>query len=88
MNEVIQKIKTFLARRRNAYQATFNLDDHANQRVLKDLARFCRAGQSCFNQDPRLHAMLEGRREVWLRITDHLNLDPEEFWKKYGRNEE
>lgn len=33
-----------------------------------DLRRFCRADVSSFNPDSRAHALLEGRREVWLRI--------------------
>lgn len=44
--------------------------------VLVDLAEFCRANESCFHQDPRVHAALEGRREVWLRIQEHVHLTP------------
>lgn len=49
------------------------------QGVLDDLRGFCRADRSCFDIDPRIHAALEGRREVWLRIQQHLELTPEEL---------
>ncbi len=46
--------------------------------ALRDLALFCRATESCFDPDPRIHAMLEGRREVWLRIAKHCRLNEEQ----------
>jgi hypothetical protein len=52
--------------------------------VLNDLAAFCRANKSTFHEDPRAHAVLEGRREVWLRIQQHLQLDEDALWKIYG----
>jgi hypothetical protein len=34
-----------------------------------------------------MHAVLEGRREVWLRITRHLNLTTEQLYAIYtGHN--
>jgi hypothetical protein len=47
--------------------------------VLKDLAVFCRANESCFHPDPRVHAVMEGRREVFLRIQEHLKLTDEQL---------
>jgi hypothetical protein len=47
--------------------------------VLDDLARFCRAKESTFKPDAREHAVLEGRREVWLRIQRHLEMTPIEL---------
>lgn len=44
--------------------------------VLIDLQEFCRANESCFHQDPYVHAALEGRREVWIRIQEHIHLTP------------
>lgn len=49
-----------------------------------DLARFCRADQSTFHADARVHAVLEGRREVWLRIQEHLRLSDEELFTLYN----
>ena len=61
-----------LRRKRDAYIDTFR--GKAAERVLKDLARFCRASTSTFDPDARIHAYREGRREVWLRIQTMLNL--------------
>lgn len=86
----IQKAKDFFGERKLAYIRLFKPDDKAAhigsvEIVLKDLAKFCRANKTCFDSDPRKHANLEGRREVWLRIMEHLNLTPDEYWDKYGR---
>ncbi len=57
------------------------------QNVLIDLAKFCRAGESCWRADAREHAVLEGRREVWLRIQQHLRLSSEQLARLYsGQN--
>jgi hypothetical protein len=79
----ISATKRFLFRRKTAYIQTFS--NPVGEIVLADLARFCRAFHSTFNPDPRVHALLEGRREVWQRITDNLNLTQDELWKRYGR---
>ena len=47
--------------------------------VTADLRRFCRAGVSTFHPDPRVHAVLEGRREVFLRIEQFSTLSTEEI---------
>lgn len=70
-------------RLRESFRACFRLgrwfnggrlsDDGA--RVLRSLAQFCYANTSTFDTDPRLHAKLEGRREVWLEIQRVLDLD-------------
>jgi len=85
LTEVIEQAKRWLFRRRYAYQTTFRgpLADE----VLRDLARFCRANQSTFHVDDRAHAMAEGRREVWLRIANHLNLPPDRLWAIYDGRE-
>jgi hypothetical protein len=75
----------FITRRTRNYKLVFGDGDRGPQRaVLKDLARFCRASETCFNEDPRVHAVLEGRREVWLRIANHLNLSPQELLAIYS----
>lgn len=82
MKEVLDKLRRLLGERRYAYQKTFNgpLADV----VLKDLARFCRAHQSTFNENDRAHVLAEGRREVWLRLEHHLKLTPEQLWELYS----
>jgi hypothetical protein len=83
LKEAIAASKAFLFRRQTAYTRLFH--GPVADEVLRDLAKFCRAHTSTFHTDPRVSAQLDGRREVWLRITDHLNLMPDELWKKYGR---
>ncbi|MDE2020402.1 MAG: hypothetical protein KGJ13_08710 [Patescibacteria group bacterium] len=80
----IEAAKAFLLRTGRAYKTVFKTDDPAVETVLKDLAKFCRANRSCFAPDPRLHAVLEGRREVFLRIVEHLNLTPDQLFVKFG----
>lgn len=72
----------FLAERRTDYVRTFNTPHGAL--VLEDLAKFCRAHETTFHADPRIHAVLEGRREVWLRIQQHLNLSDDQLWGIFG----
>ena len=83
IQELIRKTKGFLFGRQQAYIVTFT--GVPQEEVLADLASFCRANESTFHPDPRVAANLDGRREVWLRITQHLNLTQEQLWKLYGR---
>lgn len=76
-----EKAKDKLAFRQQAYKQVFNPENQAVKEVLKDLALFCRANSPTFNPDSRVHAVLEGRRETWLRIQRHCDLDPSEFLK-------
>lgn len=80
--EWIDRLRTALRERRYAYRQTFT--GPLAETVLKDLARFCRAHESTFHTDARAHAVAEGRREVWLRIQNHLNLSPEQLWSLYS----
>lgn len=77
----LERLRGYVFNRQRAYRTTFNKDSLTDQVVLKDLARFCRANETCFHEDPRLHALIEGRREVWLRIQSHLILDSESLFK-------
>lgn len=77
----------FLRRRRLAYQLTFRADNYAGQQVLIDLAKFCRANETTFHEDPRVSAALQGRHEVWLRITNHLHLTSEQLFALYNGNQ-
>lgn len=77
----------FLFQRKRSYQLTFQEAQPANLEVLRDLAKFCRANESCVVPGDRDKTMLlEGRREVWLRIQQHLNLTPEQLFDLYGGN--
>ena len=85
LSEGKQRLRNWLIRRQQAYQQVFNPESVMVQRVLSDLAKFCRATDSTFHDDPRIHAALEGRREVWLRITKHLDTRTEDFLKTYDK---
>lgn len=75
----LNTLKAFFSRRRTAYVATF--DSVMGHEVLTDLATFCRANATTFHADARLHALAEGRREVWLRISNHLNLNDDQLFE-------
>lgn len=65
--------------RRRSYSATFN--NPAGKKVLADLRRFCRATTSTADVDnERATYLLEGRREVWLRIMAHLQLTEDDVY--------
>lgn len=80
--EAKERTLQFIRFRKRDYQLTFR--SVAGQGVLKDLGKFCRANESCFQDDPRAHAVLEGRREVFLRIQKHLNLPEEQLYAILG----
>jgi len=84
LKEIWRKAYDFLHRRKQSYMLAFG--GPAGHEVLADLARFCRANETCFNADPRLHAVLEGRREVFLRIQQHLNLTQAQLYALYNHN--
>ncbi len=85
MSDIIEKARAILSSRKMAYTRTFNIESVDARLVLKDLAEFCRADQSTFHQDSRVHAVLEGRREVFLRIQKYLNLSPDQLWELYRK---
>ncbi len=76
------KAQGFIHARKRAFQLAFG--SPAGNVVLQDLAKFCRAAETCYHDDPRKHAVLEGRREVWLRIAQHLNLSTGQLYDLYG----
>lgn len=87
LEERIERLKIFLHGRKRAYETTFPKNSIVAQTVLADLAKFCRADKTTFHSDPRIHAVLEGRREVWLRITNHLNLSQDELYKLFAQKD-
>ena len=76
-----QKARDFLVTRAQAYRKTFT--GLFGERVLHDLAKFCRANETTYHSDPRLEGILQGRREVWLRISQHMNLTQDELLSHY-----
>lgn len=76
----------FMHKRKQAYQLTFQVNQPANVIVLEDLMTFCRYRESTFHPDARIAANLDGRREVLLRIMNHLNLSEEQLAQLYAGN--
>lgn len=72
----------FVEQRRRAYQLCFS--SPAGKEVLADLAKFCRANESCMASDQFTRDALFGRREVWLRLTEHHDLDIEDLVRRYA----
>jgi len=71
--------------RRRAYQNTFN--NHEGEKVLADLRRFCRATTPTADvNNERITYLLEGRREVWLRIQAYLNLTEADVYNLVEEN--
>lgn len=79
--EAWRRLTDFLRGRKIDYCATFT--SPAGKRVLADLAPFCRAGTTCWSADQRMSDVLTGRREVWLRIQQHLQLNEDELARLY-----
>ena len=67
-----------LVQRQQAFRAAF--DGPGGELMLKYMAMFCRAHESTFHPDPHVASKLDGRREVWLMIQEHLELSGEELW--------
>jgi hypothetical protein len=70
----------FLRYRQSAYRKTF--ENPEGRKVLADLRRFCRATVPTADvNNVQATYLLEGRREVWLRIMAHLQLTDEDVYK-------
>ena len=82
--DLYKKTLQFLTSRTLAYRRTFNPESRDAQVVLADMARFCRADRSTAHVDSHVAARLDGRREVWLRVQQHLNLTTGELYRLYG----
>lgn len=82
--ETLQRVWDFLRGRSASYRRVFAKDNMDARVVLADLARFCRADRSTFHADHAISDRLDGRREVFLRIQQHLNLTTQELWRLYG----
>lgn len=80
-----EAVRRFLTWRAAAYRRVFNKESHDTRAVLADLALFCRAHKSTAHPDTHMAARLDGRREVWLRISEHLNLSTDELYTLYAK---
>mgnify|MGYP003965070489 FL=1 len=80
-----KETEDFLRHRAQAYTKVFS--GIPAETVLEDLAKFCRANESTFHENARIEGIMQGRREVWLRISQHMNLSPEEMLQLYNPTE-
>lgn len=72
-----EALELFAAAKR-AYQVTYNTPP--GESVQADLAIFCHANTTTAVLGDRDQTLiLEGRRQVWLRIREYLDLSPEEL---------
>jgi len=85
--EGLSKAWDFIRARKQSYQ-TFKAV--AGVPFLRDLANFCRMNETCVvkDKDGRIDelatALLEGRREVGLRIWQHFNLTSQQLLALYS----
>jgi hypothetical protein len=80
----VATVQEILADRQRAYMLLFKTP--AGEAILADLAVFCRANETCVVPGDRDRTyVLEGRREVYLRIRDHLDLAIDQLAAKYTR---
>lgn len=90
IEDLLNQKREFLAQRKDAYCRTFSEENLIAQWVLDDLDKFCRGSESTFHPDPYMHALLEGRREVYLRILNHIEMSLDQLWdlhnNKRGRS--
>jgi hypothetical protein len=81
IKELVDQYRRLVHHKAYAYNQVFHRKSPHAQTVLRDLARFCRAHHTTFLPDPRAHAVLEGRREVWLKIQEYLQMTPDELYE-------
>lgn len=83
-----QEVENYLRRlsmlRARSYRAVFmpeGVIDRDREIVLADLRDFGCAQKTTFSADPYEAARRQGRREMWLRISQHLTLDEDRVQK-------
>ncbi len=89
IDEAAQAMKRLLQRKEWAYRNIFQGDKgdlhEASKIALADLRTFCNGTKSSFSTDALEMARMEGRREVFTRVTNFLNVD---YSKYYDLEEE
>jgi len=68
-----------------AYKIVFDQKSPFARTVIEDMVKFCRARDSEYHRDERLHAFLSGRRDVWLRIEQFTLDTPEAILDRISR---
>lgn len=80
----INALRQMAILRARSYRAVFmpeGVIDRDREIVLADLRDHCFASKTTFHTDPHEHGRRAGRREAWLRISQHLTLDEEKVQK-------
>jgi hypothetical protein len=81
----INALRRMALLRARSYRAVFKTEggifDRDREVVLADLRDFLFANKTTFHADPHEAGRRQGRREAWLRISQHLNLDEERVQK-------
>lgn len=73
---------TYFAELKTSYQLTFGKGDSL---AFRNLAAFCHEHETCFVKGDRDQSLImEGRRQVILRIRDFLNETPEQLVSIYA----
>ena len=81
---LIERGMALLRHRSMSYRDVFLGHGRSTDDVLHDLAKFCRAHESTFHVDHSMSDRLDGRREVFLRISHYLHLSETQLWDIYG----
>ena len=68
--------------RQRAYQSAFG-EGSPGHMVMVDLALYCKAFKTDDVQEPNTLMRMQGRRDVFFRIFDHLKLTPNELEAVY-----
>jgi len=70
---------------KNAYRSL--KETRAGLVILRDLAKTCNAASTTFDKDPHKQSFNAGKRQVWLRIQNMINVPDDELWKMENTNE-
>lgn len=81
MDTLVEKTWNYVRRVKQDYVMVFPRSSPAAQRVLADLAQFCRANDTVFNTDQRYTDVLIGRNEVFRRIQNFLELSSADLYQ-------
>lgn len=79
------QLATDIVRVKNAYRALEKTLE--GQIVLRDLARTCNAASTTFDKDPQQHSFNAGKRQVWLRIQNMINMPDREVYELENKHE-
>lgn len=81
--EKLQDVFIHLRTTRHHFLRTFRAagrDGMSRQVTLKEILKYCKVTESCYDPDPHKEAMLLGRQQVGFFILRYLNLSPGELF--------